>query len=57
MTQKTEEEKMYGHLPYWELFSQHQGDYLNETDWLKIVKTIEENTTKRLLKTISRTLK
>jgi len=32
---------MYGHLPHWELFAQHQGDYLNEEDWLKIVKTIK----------------
>lgn len=35
------EEKMYGHLPYWKLFSQHQGDYLNDNDWLKIVSIIE----------------
>ena len=38
------ERELYEHLPYYELFARHQGDYLDETDWLKIVKTIEDKT-------------
>lgn len=44
----TFEKQRYGHLPYYELFSKHQSEWLNEQDWLKIVKTIKagEATTK-----------
>jgi hypothetical protein len=42
------EEQMYGYLPYWELFSNHQGDYLNKDDWIKIVSTIEDNMIKKV---------
>jgi len=36
------EKQLYGHLPYYNLFAQHQGDYLNESDWLKIISIIEK---------------
>jgi len=44
---KSIEEQMYGYLPYWELFSQHQGDYLDSRAWLKIVSIIEQGIIKK----------
>ena len=35
--------ELYGHLPFPELFSQHQSEWLNDEDWLNIVNLIKKD--------------